>query len=346
VYGDVSTLAQRMKNPLRDIHAELYHLGRTELQGEAAKIYQQCAELESAAAARRPDKELQKQFHDFDELWHPFSYRATRDQSLSVNLRQRVAAVNQTEDSLHQLLAIAPAAPYDRVLVAALTHQLVAATEHLLADLKLDSQQEYGKRAIQSSAQRVKDQASDLAAAVQQNAPYASVIEEYEEFDRAWHRLAERAQPSADINTHLDRVTRQVRRIDRQLHDALLISTPLANEKQQALRLTASAAKTADHLARDLATDIRRGNRPELIDDSEAFAAAAHNLHQDQVRDTDGHSPEASWRQFFAAWNRLAARLNNLSGDRFEHARDMAEDLQTDMKRLEDYFQRGQARRG
>lgn len=346
VYGDVQSLAQRMKVQLRDIHAELYHLGQPELQAQAGKIFQQCAELEAAAAARRSDKELQQQFHDFDELWHPFSHRVARQQELSANLRQRTAAVNEIETSLHQLLTIAPAAPYDRVLVAALSHQLAEVTGHLLEDVKIEAQQEYGLRAIQAGAARVKQQAADLAAAVQQNAPYTSVIDEYEEFDRAWHRLEERAQGSPEIDTHLRRVSRQVRQIDRQLHEALLVSTPLANDRQQALQLSAAIAKTADHLASDLDADIGRGNRREVVTDCQAFAAAAHNLHQTQSQGADGRAADESWRQFLLAWNRLTAQLKMLSGDRFEHSQEMAQQLQADIKRLENHFQGERGRSG
>ena len=62
IYGDVQSLSQRMKSHLRDIHAELYHLGQPELQAQAAKIHQQSAELETAAAARGPKKSCSSSF--------------------------------------------------------------------------------------------------------------------------------------------------------------------------------------------------------------------------------------------------------------------------------------------
>ena len=345
VYGDVQSVSQRMKSQLRDIHAELYHLGQPELQSQAGKIYQQCAELETAAAARRPDKELQQQFQDFDALWHPFAHRIGQQPELSNSVRQRTAAVNQLEATLHQLLAIGPAPPYDRVLVAALTHQLAEATAHLLEDARQEAQQDYNLRAQRSSSERVKQQAADLNAAVQQNAPLASVVEEYEEFDRVWHRFAERAlAPPAD-DAHIRRVVRQVQQVDHQLHDALLVSSPLATDRQQAIQLSAAIAKTADHFARDLDADLNRG-RQEIANDAYAFATTAHNLSQVQAQQNDERASAEAWRQFVLAWNRLQSQVKTLQGDRFEHSLQTAQQLAADIKRLEAHFRNEPGRRG
>ncbi len=338
VYGDVYSLARQMKGQLREIHGELYQQGESELQSQAAKIYQQCAELQAAAAARRADKELQQQFQDFDELWHPFAHRVARQEDLSAALRQRAAAVSQSEHSLHRLLAIAPAPPYDRVLVAALTHQLADATAHLLEDARIEAQQDYSLRSIQTAAARAKQQAADLDAAVQENAPFASIIEEYEEFDRVWHRLMERAQASPDIDAHLKRVGRKIRQIDNQLHDALLVSSPLANDRQEAVQLSAAIVKAADHLAGDLDADLGR-NRREVVHDGQAFATAARSLHQAQSHGGEGSGTADAWRKFVRAWNRLNDQLKTLEGERFEHSREMAQQLQVDIKRLERHFQ-------
>ena len=337
VYGDVYNLARRMKGQIRDLHAELYLQGKSDWQAEAARIHQQGAEFEAAAVERRSSEELHKQFKDFDALWHPFSHRLSHSQDASATLRQLAAAVDRTESSLHQLLAIAPATPYDRVLVAALTNQLAEATSHLLEDIQLESSQDYVLHDIAASADRAKRRAAQLDAAVRRNAPFAAILEEYEEFDRAWHRLEDRAPAPRDLEDHLRRVARRVRQIDRQLHDALLVDVPLANDRHKATQLASALAKTAEHLSRDLTTEFGR-SRSEVVDNGHALARAAHNLHEALAQSQDERLHADFWRQFVTAWNRLSASLKAAPPDRSEHSLQVISQMETDVKRLDRHF--------
>jgi hypothetical protein len=176
-----------------------------------------------------------------------------------------------------------------------------------------------------------------LDAAVRRNAPFATIVEEYEEFDRAWHRLEERAPAPRDLEEHLRRVARRVRQIDRQLHDALLVEVPLASDRHKATQLASALAKTAEHLARDLAADLGRG-RPEIIDNGHAMARASHNLHQTLAQSQDERLQADAWRQFVQEWNRLTASLKTAPPERSEHSLQVIGQMETDVKRLERHF--------
>jgi hypothetical protein len=335
-YGDVSYRARQLSTEVRNLQIELQRTGQQELIAEAAKIYGQAVGFLSAATTRRPAAELQAQFKDFDALWHPFSHKLERTKNVGQAVQQRVAAIDQLEEGLHRILAIAPAAPYDRPLVAALTNQLANSTSHLLDDLK-EERQTQDMRAFTIRAQRVKQYAADLDATVRQNAPFATIVEEYQEFDHAWHRLLEQARNSPEIDAHVRKVARQVHLVDTQLHQELFVNVPIVNNRDQLQYLTAGIAKAADHLAEDIAEDTGRGKR-DLRYDARVFAATARELHRVLKDRATPQDEQRAFRELLDSWQHLYADIRDLRGERFEHSQAIANQINADVKRLQDQW--------
>lgn len=335
-YGDVSYRARQLSTEIRNLQIELQRTRQVELITECAKIYVQAVTFSNAVATRRPAAELRAQFKAFDSLWHPFSHRLERTQNIGQAIQQRVATIDQVEEGLHQILAIAPAAPYDRPLVAALTNQLANATSHLLADLK-EERQTQEMRAFTLRAHRVKQYATDLDATVRQNEPFPMIVEEYQEFDHAWHRLLEQARNSPEIDGHVRKVAREVHLIDTQLHQELFVNVPLVNDRDQLQYLTAGIAKAADHLAEDIDEDTGRSKR-DLRYDARVFAATARDLNRVLKDRASPQAEQRALKELLDSWQHLHADIRELRGDRFEHSQAIAEQIGNDVKRLQNQW--------
>lgn len=335
-YGDVSYRARQLSTELRNLQIELQRTGQVELITEAAKISVQAVTFSSAATTRRPAAEIRAQFKAFDGLWHSFSYRLERTQNIGQAVQQRVAAIDQLEEGLHQILAIAPAAPYDRPLVAALTNQLADSTSHLLADLQ-EERQTQEMRAFTLRAHRVKQYATDLDATVRQNEPFATIVEEYQEFDHAWHRLLEQARSSPEFDAHVRKVSRQVQLIDTQLHQELFVNVPTVNSRDQLKYLTAGITKAADHLAEDIDEDTGRGKR-DLRNDARVFASNARELNRVLKDRATPQAEQRALKELLDSWQHLHRDIRDLRGDRFEHSQAIANQIGADVKRLQDQW--------
>ena len=336
-YSDVYAYARRINHQLADLTLELQRLGHRETAAEARQIQEQSGQIATAIIARRPAAEIKTQFADFDKVWHPFAHRLQSDEQLDRTIREAVAAVEQYDQSLHQLLAILPAPAYDRPLVAALASELAQATSHLLDDLKLESEASAEMRNLILRAQRVRQHAADLDATVRANASLATIVEEYEEFDRAWHSLLERTRLAPQVDDHVRRVARTVRQIDQQLHTALYVDVPIAGTRQQMVNLSTNITRTAAHLADDLEADARPEDR-DVVYEARLFTRVAQELNRALAARQSADVENKAFRDLAGAWQRLNAHLETLPKERYAHSLAIAVELGKDLKRLEAHF--------
>lgn len=333
-YGDVHNRARQIGTQLRELHLDLQRVGNGELAAETARVYEQEVQLTNAVATRRPATEIRAAFTEFDRLWHPLAHRVNKNQNLGASAQRRVAAVNELEEGLHQIMAISPAPPYDRPLVAALVDELAQTTSHLLEDLRVEPEKTHGWQAITLRAKRVKEHAADLNATVRENAAFTTIVEEYEEFDRTWHRLLEYARVTPELDAQLRRTARKVRQIDLQLHQALYVNVPVVSDRQQRLHMSAGIAKTADHLADDLAAEIGKGKR-DLLQDARVLASVAVDLNRQLSERQSAQDELRTFKELLVSWQRLKAQIVALQGDRFEHSQSIAAQLGAEIDRLQ-----------
>lgn len=332
-FADIRYQARLLGRHLQELEGDLRRSGMTERANEATELRQRASQLADAAGQQRPVEEIRGQFAEFDRLWHPFAYQLTSRQDTPPFIAQKTSAIDEMEDTLHQMLSISPAPPYDRPLVAALTHELEQATRHLLGDIQSEPAGSLEWNSLVRRADRVRRQAADLNAAVQQNASFATIVEEYVDFDRSWHRFLELARSTPEMDRHLREMTRRVRRIDLELHQELYVNVPIAGHSQQILHLSATIASTADHLREDLEYEIRNDRR-DVLTQAQAFAFAANNLHRTlQERRNPGAQHEAL-DEMLASWRQLLPQIEGLRRDRFEHSQEMAARLNADIQRL------------
>ena len=336
-YSDVYAYVRRINHQLADLTLELQRLGHRDLAAEARKVHEQGAQIATAIISRKPAAEIKAQFVDFDKVWHPFAHRLQSDQKLDRTIQEAVAAVEQHDASVHQLLAILPAPAYDRPLVAALTSELAQATSHLLEDLKFERDESAEMRALVVRAQRVRQHAADLDQTVRTNASLATIVEEYEEFDRAWHNLLDRARLAPEIDAHVRRVAKSVRQIDQQLHAALYVDVPLVSDRQQRVNLSTSITRTAAHLADDLEADARPEDR-DVVYEARLFTRVAQELNRALASRQPGDVEAKAYRDLVGAWQRLKEHLDTLPKERYAHSLAIAVELGNDLKRLEAHF--------
>jgi hypothetical protein len=208
----------------------------------------------------------------------------------------------------------------------------VRSTSHLLEDLK-EERQTPDMRAFTIRAQRVKQHAADLDAIVRQNAPFVTIVEEYQEFDHAWHRLLEQARYSPEIDAHVRKVARQVHLVDTQLHQELFVNVPVVNSRDLLQHLTAGIAKAADHLAEDIEEDTPRGKR-DLRYDARVFASKARELNRVLKDRATPQAEQQALREVLDSWQHLFAEIQTLRGERFAHSQAIANQIDVDVKRL------------
>ncbi len=333
-YGDVYQRARQISDHLQELHRDIRRKGPADLTAEAAHIHTQAVEVTNAVAARRPNAEMRTRFTEFDRLWHPFVHRIGREADIGSSVQRRVSIVDQLEDGLHQILRISPAAPYNRVLVAALTSELQQTTSALLKELKIDPRRTFDLRTITLWAQRVKQHAADLNATVAQDAPLATIVEEYEEFDRTWHRLLQQARLSPEVDAHVRRMARQVRQVDLQLHKELYVNVPIISDRQQLIHLSAAIAKSGDLLANELDDETGRA-RQELVDEARSFAYTARDLNGVLTGRPSPQAEQRAFKELLDSWTAFHLKLDALKADRFKESQTMAAQMMTDIQRLE-----------
>ena len=336
-YSDIYAYVRRINHQLGELTLELQRLGHRDLAVETRKIHEQAAQISSTIISRKPATEIKTQFTDFDKLWHPFSHRLQSDQKMDRTVHEAAAAIDQHDASVHQLLAILPAPAYDRPLVAALTSELAQATSHLLEDLKREQDESAEMRAWFVRAQRVRQHAADLDATVRANASLATIIEEYEEFDRTWHNLLERARIVPEIDAHVRRVAKSVRQIDQQLHATLYVDVPLVTDRQHLVNLSTSITRTAAHLADDLEADARPEDR-DVVYEARLFTRVAQELNRALTSRQSSDVQQKAYRDFVGAWQRLKEQVDTLPQERYAHSLAIAVELGKDLQRLEAHF--------
>jgi hypothetical protein len=331
-YVQAGELSRRMSDDLRDIRYGVYQTRHTELQQQVDEALAAADQLQRAARQRAPQEQLRERFQAFDQTWHQVAHDlANRDYLNASWIRREVEMVSQSDNALHRMLQVGEAPVYDRLRVAALTRQLADATEHLFEDVKLESRDDPQADVLRRRAERVRRLAADLEQAVAQDAALGSIVQEYEEFDQAWHHLLALGRQMPDLDDHLRRMGRQIREIDLELHRELKVDPPVVADPGHLRQLAENVARQADHLADDLQYSLGERDR-DVIRMADDFAAAARDLQRAVSASNQDPANEAQAAQRY--WKSLYGRIDQLRGDRAQHAQERAAALDKDLDRL------------
>ncbi len=331
-YAQVDDLTRRINKDLQDIRYGVRQSNHAHLNERVDETLAAAEQLHRLAQERTQEARLREQYDVFDDAWRHLAHElATHDYLNASWLRQEVTNVGQYENSLSQLLRIGDRPVYDRMRVAALTRQLRDATEHLLDDVQIEARDNPQVELLRRRVDRVRRLAAELEQSVAQGVSYRNVVEEYEDFDRAWRQLLASAQQVPEINPHLRTLGRRVRTIDTELHRELKVNPPVVVDPAHVRNLAQSVARQADHLADDLRYGVTNRDR-EVVRTAQEFAAVARSLERAVATlDDDEDRAAQAARQH---WESLEKEMQSLRGERFEHAREMASALEKDLDRL------------
>jgi hypothetical protein len=325
-------LSRRISDDLRDIRYGVYQTRRTELQQQVDEAAVAAGELQQAARQRSPQEQLRERFQAFDQTWHQLAHELANQNYLNASwIRREVETVSQNDNALHQMLHVGAAPVYDRVRVAALARQLVDATEHLLEDVKLESRNDPQADILRRRVERVRRLAADLEQAVAQDAALGSIVQEYEAFDQAWHRLLALGRQMPELDDHLRQMGRRIREIDLELHRELKVNPPVVIDPAHVRQLAENVARQADHLADDLQYSLGERDR-DVLRMADDFAAAARDLQRAVAAPDQDAAAAAQAAQRY--WKALYGRINQLRGDRVQHAQERSAALDQDLDRL------------
>jgi hypothetical protein len=331
-YVQAGELSRRINDDLRDIRYGVYQTRHTGLQQQVDEALAAADRFQRATLQRVPQEQLRERFQAFDQTWHQVAHDLeSRDYLNASWIRREVEMVSQNDNALHQMLQVGETPMYDRLRVAALTRQLADATEHLLEDVKLESRNDPQAEVLRRRVERVRRLAADLEQAVAQDTALASIVQEYEEFDQAWHHLLALGRQMPELDDHLRRMGRQIREIDLELHRELKVNPPVVVEPARLRQLAENVVRQADHLADDLQYALGERDR-DVLRIADDFAAAARDLQRAVSAPTQDSANEAQAVQRY--WKSLSGRINQLRGERVQHAQERAATLDKDLDRL------------
>jgi hypothetical protein len=330
--AQVVSLSRRISDDLRDIRYGVHQTNHDRLKRLADEALSGVNEVQRLALERGDAAQIRQEFQDFDQNWHQLVNDLANQNYLHAGwIRQKAENITQNDQALHQLLRIGEARVYDRLRVAALTRQLSDSVEHLLEDVQFEDRENPQMEVVGRRVERVRRLAADLEQSVAQDAPFATIVEEYQEFDHAWHRLLAVARELPDVDRHLAQAARQVRGIDVELHRELRVAPPTIADPLQMRNLAESIARQAEHLAEDLRASVADRDR-DILRMADDFTWAAQNLQRALTETQRSEGDAAQGMQRY--WSTLYRRVQQLSGERSRHARDMAAALDEDVQRL------------
>ena len=333
--GDVHRITSRMEQPLQDMHVWLHQRGvidRFQPQMNEAREF-----IDSMIEHSEDDdvtyEQLQQLYVGFDERWHQLTYRL---QSIEMDgyMAGLFNSVQQNDEMLHQILQVAQGPVYDRPQVVALTQHLATTTARLADEVDWDALNVRGAERIRRQIERVAGLAEDLHYAAADNRGFTAVLQEYQEFDTAWHRLEEFARNSDDLGRRVQGFIREIWSIDQQLHQQLMIDPPVYNSLQRLTHLSARVVESAEHLVQELRYEFGRREGRELSRSAQDFASAARVLHDDFAESRQLDQIQRSLDNATVTWQRLEQDLQRLERERYRHSWDVAEQLRTDVDRL------------
>ncbi|MBW3542290.1 MAG: hypothetical protein KY476_18640 [Planctomycetes bacterium] len=335
VYHHAYRLVSTLQEPLRDMQILAEREGLKELRDAVLNARTSSETLKKSLERAVDPETIRADYQRFDEQWHQIAFRLERSADVPEQIHVRARTIARYDDQLHQIIRIAPAEPFDRLKVAALSRRLAEITGHLLDDLDEEARRDPTLRSLLRNAERVHRLAEDFHQSVRENAGFVAIAEEFSQFDTAWHSFLERVRGHHGVSGHIGRVTEDVWQVHNDLHKELYLEAPVHGGPHSRVEaLVKSLARTAEHFH----DELRYAERPHdrsLVRAADDFADAAEDLHEeleDRGRPERVHELTA---EVFQHWRTIAGALRRFDQRRDAHLLRVAAELGATLQELQ-----------
>lgn len=316
-----SQLAHELAQVAAQLHGDLQQLRYLLLRGgfrdTARDVDQAMGELSAAmelARRNRPVDEVAARIAEYDRVWHRVEERLVATTLAGPRAQQAVREVREGDAHLHRLIDLRPTQGYDRLEVFAIAQRLEQRLAIVRDTLERDPRS-YGYRQLVRDVDDAHDQARDLLEAVQQDEPYGSVTQEFRQFDRAWHTVANSSAYDAAVARRQWETSREIHALDARLHELLELDAPMSRRHGDLDARLDSLARSTEQLYRFLR---HRGREVDnrLVEDARDVHQAVREAQQ---RVGDGHRNRGERRRLLEEitdeWHDFEHRLEDQRGD-------------------------------
>ena len=186
---------------LGELQLELQRLGKREQAAEARQIHEQGSADRPGNHRPPPSRGDQDPVRRFRQALASLRHRPPVELDQDRTVREAAAAIDQSTKACINCWRSFRRRPTTARFSAALTSELPRATSRAARGRSSTGTRprRCGLLAVRPS---VRQHAADLDETVRSNASLATIVEEYEEFDRAWHNLLDRARLAPEIDAH------------------------------------------------------------------------------------------------------------------------------------------------
>lgn len=335
----VSQLGEAMRYPVQRIAGSLRGSRDERLRKESHEAYEELEEM--IEAARENDLDDVLEHHQrFDDHWRQVVY-GVRGEAGDRQLQYLAQRVARHDQQLHYVLHVGPGQNYDRPRLVGLTRQLEVATRNLEEIVEDRTGPRRPGQSLRRRAHRVSTQAHGLAETVADNQHYERIVDEYREFDREWHDLLDDIRQFDRLTARFLPVARDVRQIDRQLHEILLIDSPEVPDDrgvQHLVHRIGGSARLLEDEVRDAVRDQQGDRGYRFVRVVDRFSSTAQQLDYQLERGEEISQMKGLTDRFQSDWQQVVEQFNAFQGDdRRNQITPIMTDLQSDMRRLARY---------
>lgn len=311
---ELASVAAQLRSDLQQLRYLLAQGGFMNTVRDVDDAMRELAAAMDLARRNRPVDEVAARIAEYDRVWHRLEERLVATTLAGPRAQQAVRNVRDGDAHLHRLIDLRPTQGYDRLEVFAIVQRLEQRLGIVRDTLEREARG-YGYRQLVRDIDDAHDQARDLLEAVQQDEPYASVAQEFAQFDRAWHTVAESTTYDEAVARRQWETSREIHALDARLHELLELDAPMSRHRGDLDTRLDSLARYTEQLYRMLR---HRGGQidDDLVDEAQDVYRAVRNAQQ---RIGDGRRNRGERRELLREiveqWHDFEHRLEDLRGD-------------------------------
>ena len=208
---------------------------------EALRLSGTAVTVNKHAEMHGADRLLQEEIQQLDADWRELAYRLERIQGLSIESKDLMKVLNETNQRIRQVIGIQPQLNRSRLYLKAAT--LAADLESLQEDLATELGNGQDAQTYRRSVGRLRQIVLNLVAVIREERSETKVIvEAYKQFETLWTPVASKLHE--EENRYIDHGLRRVAAASSEIHQLLLL--PQKMDQSQLINLSSYLKKDID----------------------------------------------------------------------------------------------------
>lgn len=265
---------------------------------------------------------------DLDEQWRLFAGKLLQVTGLSQSARQRAQRLSEYDQLMLDTLGIKP--QLDHTELIRQTAALGAAITHLIDDIEIEIEPSTQRQQLLLDGRRVLEQIRYVSRIAEQTVGSQMLVDEYQRFRQGWYNFAARLRQYD--NRYIDRSSRRIERLDRDIRELLWISDTI--DQPQILSLSMGLHQDVEDLLDKvtLRNLLDFADGPQLLQNATTLRDRCQHLISVFDGDTSRDEIVTAFRSVVAAWAPVNSRLDSTS---LPQARNTLKEIQETIGTLE-----------